>query len=100
MSKKKKVYKNATNLCNTLLPMYFKEYSSIEDEEKEEIDKNYEPSNLFPKGYQYDKLYIKDKAKSKTPPEETITERVKLRRKKEKDLDLDATIRFRFRCHH
>ena len=49
------------------------------------MHKKYNPSNLFNKGYKYDKCYKKlDQAttscekKSKSQQEETITERVKL----------------------
>ena len=46
--------------------------------------KKYDPSNLFIKGYKYEKLYKKDEEKSKSQPEETIVERVKLKYKKQK----------------
>ena len=49
------VYKNVTNLYNKLLAIYFKEYNSVADEEKEKMDIKYDPSNLFIKGYKYDK---------------------------------------------
>ena len=50
-------------------------------QKKEEIDKNYDPSNLFLKGFKYDQRYKIHKEESKSLPEETIAERVKLRRK-------------------
>ena len=74
------MYKNVVNLYNTLLAIYFNDCNSITDEEKEDIDKKYDPSNLFLKVYKYDEWYKKDEEKSKSQPEETITERVKLRR--------------------
>ena len=46
------------------------------------MDKKYDPSNLFIKGYKYHKLYKKNEEKSKSQPEETIVERVKLKRQK------------------
>ena len=46
------------------------------------MDKKYDPSSLFIKGYKYDKLYKRDEEKSKSQLEETIVERVKLRRQK------------------
>ena len=46
----------------------------------EEIDKKYDLSNLFLKGFKYDILKKKDEEKSKSQPEET--ERVKLKRQK------------------
>ena len=39
-----------------------------------------DPSNLFIKGYIYDEWYKNCEEKSKSQPEETIAERVKLRR--------------------
>ena len=41
-NKKKIVYKNAVNLYNKLLAIYFKDYNSIADEEKEKVDKKYD----------------------------------------------------------
>ena len=55
---------------------------------KEEIDKKYDPSNLYLKGYKYDEWYKKDEGKSKSKPEETIAKREKLRRQKADDEDL------------
>ena len=69
------MYKNVVNLYNTLLAIYFNDYNSITDKEKEEIDKKYDPSNLFRNVYKYDEWYKKDEEKSKSQPEETIAER-------------------------
>ena len=44
------------------------------------MDRKYDPSNLFLKGFKYDISKKKDEEKSKSQPEET--ERVKLRRQK------------------
>ena len=77
--KKQKVKKK---IYDKLLAICLKEYNSIEDKEKEEMDKKYDPSSLFIKGYKYDKLYKRDEEKSKSQLEETIVERVKLRRQK------------------
>ena len=54
-NKKNTLYKNAVNIYNKLVANCFNEYSSIEDEENEKMDKKYDPSNLFIKGYKYDK---------------------------------------------
>ena len=62
--KRKSVFKYAANLYNTLLTIYFNDHNSI-IEKKEEIDKKYDPSNLFLKGYKYDLLYKKYEEKSK-----------------------------------
>ena len=78
-TKKKRVYKNVINLYNTQLAVYFNASNSIIDEEKEEIDKKYDLSNLFLKGYIHDKQYKKfDEEKSKLQSEETIAEKMKL----------------------
>ena len=55
--KKKSVFKNAANLYNTLLTIYFNNYNSIRDKKIEEIDKRYDLINLFLKDYKYDVLY-------------------------------------------
>ena len=56
------------------------------------MDKKYDPSNLFNKGPKYNEWYKKDKEKSRSQPEETIAERIKLRKEKADDKDL--------KCHH
>ena len=43
------------------------------------MDKKYDPSNLFIKGYKCDEWYKKDEEKNISQPEETIAERVKLK---------------------
>ena len=48
------------------------------------MDKKYDPSNLFIKGYKCDEWYKKDEEKNKSQPEETIAERVKLKPLKRK----------------
>ena len=57
------MYKNAANLYNTLLVIYFNYYDIITDEEKKEMDKRYDPSYLFLKNYKYDEWYKKDEEK-------------------------------------
>ena len=79
------MYKNAANLYNTLLAIYFNDYSNIADVKKEMMDKKY---NLFLKGYKYDEWNKTNEEKSKLQPEETIAERLKLRRQKAGDEDL------------
>ena len=55
------MYNNDAVLYSTLLAIYFNDYiNNITDEKKEEIDKKYDPSNLFLKGYKYDEWYKKD----------------------------------------
>ena len=62
--KKKSVFKNAANLYNTLLTIYFNNYNSIRDKKIEEIDKRYDLINLFLKDYKYDVLYKNHEGKS------------------------------------
>ena len=45
------MYKNDVILFNKPLTIYFKDYNSITDEEKEKTDKKYDSSNFFIKGY-------------------------------------------------
>ena len=52
------------------------------------MNKKYDPSHLFLKGYKYDKWCKRDEEKSKSQLEETIAERVKLRRQKADNEDL------------
>ena len=73
------MYKNIVNLYNLLLAIYVNDCNSITNEEKEDMDKKYDASNLFVKGYKYDKWYKKlDIEKHKSQPEENIAERVTL----------------------
>ena len=76
---------NVVNLYDTLLAIYFNDCNSITDEEIEEMGKKYDPSNLFPKGYKYDKWDKKlDETtesyedESKSQPEETVAKTGKL----------------------
>ena len=82
------MYKNVARLYNTLTVIYFKEYNYITDEEKVEMDKKYDPNNLFIKDIKYDKWYKIYEERIKSQPVETIAERVKLRRQKEDGEDL------------
>ena len=82
---------NVVNLYDTLLAMYFNDCNSITDEEIEEMDKKYDPSNLFLKGYKYDKWDKKldeetesYKDESKSQPEETVAKTGKLILQKKK----------------
>ena len=86
--KMKSVCENAANLYDTLLTIYFNDYNNIKNKKTEEMDKKYDPSNLFLEGYKYDILYKEDEEKSKSQLEETIAKRVKLRRQKADDEDL------------
>ena len=54
---KKRVYRNAVKLYNALLAIYFINENSITN--KKNKDKIYDPSNLFLKGYKYDKWWKK-----------------------------------------
>lgn len=60
-----------------MLAISFRGYNSIVDEEKKKWIEIYDPSNLFVKGVKYDKWYELYKEKSKSQPEETISERLK-----------------------
>ena len=62
-------------------------------QKKEEIDKNYDPSNLFLTGFKSDQRYKIHKEESISLPEETIAERVKLRRK-------NPMMKIYLTCHH
>ena len=86
--RKNNVYENVTKLYNTLPAIYFKKYNDIIDSKKEEIDENYDPSNLFLEGFEYDKWHKIYKEETKSQSEGTIAERVKLRRQKADDDDL------------
>ena len=57
-----------------MLAISFKGYNSIVDEGKKKWIKIYDTSNLFIKGVKYDKWYELFKDKSKSQPEETISE--------------------------
>ena len=50
---KKIVFKNAVNLYNKLLNIYFIDYSYIKKEKNEEMDKKYDSSNFFLEGIKY-----------------------------------------------
>ena len=78
-NKKKRniMHKNATSLYNKMLAISFRGYNSIVDQEKKKWIEIYDPSNLFVKGIKYDKGYELYKEKSKSQPEETISERLK-----------------------
>ena len=52
------------------------------------MNEKYDPKNLFIKGQTFIELKKEDEEKSKSQPEETIAERVKLKRQKEDDKDL------------
>ena len=87
-NKKNRMYKNNASLYNTLLAIYFSYHNSITNEEKEGMDKKYDPNNLFLKNYKYDEWYKKDEENCKLKPEETIVQSVNLRRQKPDDEDL------------
>ena len=78
--KKKSVFKNAGNLYNTLLAIYFNNYNSIRDKKIEKTDKRYDLINLFLKDYKYDVLFKNHEGKSTSQEEKAIAGRVKLRR--------------------
>ena len=61
--KKEIEYKNAINLYNKLLNIYFNEYNSIKNEIKEDMAKKYDPSDLLIKGYRFIDLKKEDKKK-------------------------------------
>ena len=86
--KKELAYKNAMNLYDKLLPICFHECNNIKNETKEDMAKEYDPSDLPIKGYRFIDSKKEDKEKSKSQPEETFAQRVKLRRQKADDKDL------------
>ena len=55
-----------------MLVIYFNDYSNITEKKKEEMDKKYDLSSLFLKGYKHDKWYKKNEGKSESQPEETF----------------------------
>ena len=80
MKKKKEiVYKNATNLYNKLLVIYFNDYTHIKNEK---MDIKYNPRNFFLKVLDIIYWKKKDEEKSKSQLEESIAKREKLRRQK------------------
>ena len=85
-SKKKTVYSNAKKLYSKLLRIYYDDYNDISDEEKEKMGEKYNLKNLLLMGQRF--VESKKEEKSKSQPEETIAERVKLRRQKADDKDL------------
>ena len=90
-AKKKTVYNNAKKLYSKLLSIYYDDYNDITDEEKEKMSEKYNPKNLLLKGQKF--IELKKEEKSKSQPEETIVERVKLRKQKEDDKDfLDMSL--------
>ena len=72
-AKKRIVYNNAKRLYNRLIISYYDDYNEIADEEKEKMGEKYYPNNLLFKGQRF----IEETSKSQ--PEETTAERVKLR---------------------
>ena len=56
------------------------------------MGKKYDPKNLLIRGQRLIELKNKDEGKSKSQPEKTVAERVKLRRRKADDEDLPDTL--------
>ena len=81
--KKTNVYKNVANLYNKLLTICFNGYNSIKN-----VKRWIKNMILVIKGYKFKVSYKKDEEKSKSQPEKTIAERVKLRRQIADDEDL------------
>ena len=77
-AKKRTVYINGKKLYSKLLSIYYDDYNDIIDEEKEYMGEKYNPKNLLLKGQRF--IELKKEQKSKSQPEESIAERVKLRR--------------------
>ena len=73
-----KQYNNAKNLFDKLLSIYYNDCINIPDKEKEDMGEIYDPSKLLIKGYRFVESKKEDKEKSKSHPEETIAEGVKL----------------------
>ena len=76
------MYNNVEKLYNTLLTIYFNQYNNSAD--KEHMDKKFDPENLLLRGQRFNVL--KKKEKTKSQPEESIAERVKLRTQKSVDM--------------
>ena len=85
-SKKRTAYSNAKKLYSKLLRIYYDDNNDISDEEKEKMGEKYNLKNLLLMGQRF--AESKKEEKSKSQPEETIAERVKLRRQKADDKDL------------
>ena len=75
--KKRAAYNDAKKLYSKLLSIYYDDYNDITDEEKERMGEKYNLKNLLLTGQRFIKL---KEEKSKSQPEESIAERVKLRR--------------------
>ena len=88
----KTVYKNAKNLFNNLLSIFYNDYIDIPDEEKKKMSEKYNPSNLLIKCLTFIESKKEDKETNKSQAAETIAERVKLRKQKSDDDDSDEFI--------
>ena len=77
---KAKKKNNAKKLYSILLSIYYNDYNDITDKEKKKMGEKYNPNNLLIKGQRFIKSKKEDEEKSKSQPEETITERVKLKK--------------------
>ena len=84
-SKKGTAYNNAKKLCNKLLSIYYDDYNDIAGEETETMGEEYNPKNLLLKGQIF--IESKKEEKSKSQPQESIAERVKLRRQKALEIE-------------
>ena len=78
-SKKRTVYNDAKKLYSKLLSIYYDDYDNVTDEEKERMGEKYNSKNLLLKGQRF--IELKKEQKSKSQPQETIAEKVKLRRR-------------------
>ena len=72
------MYNDAKKLYSKLLSIYYDDYDNVTDEEKERMGEKYNSKNLLLKGQRF--IELKKEQKSKSQPEESIAERVKLRR--------------------
>ena len=86
------MYKNAKNLFNNLLSIYYNDYINIPDEEKKKMGEKYNPSNLLIKCLTFIESKKEDKETNKLQAAETIAERIKLRKQKSDDDDSDEFI--------
>ena len=84
------MYKNVANLYNKLLTICFNGYNSIKN-----VKRWIKIMILVIKGYKFKVSHKKDEEKSKSQPEKTIAERVKLRRQIADDKDLPEMLQLK-----
>ena len=81
------MYDNATKLFNIVISIYFNDYNNTTNKETEKMGEKYNPNNLLIEGFKFVYPKKSDEEKSKSQPEETIAEGVKLKRQRLDDKD-------------